>query len=130
MKILVTCAHGTSTGPIMKNKVELVLQEFEIPFEKIDYCAIVKAKDIAEQYDVIFCATSFASLFKNAAAMGTVIRPFSPYNIQPTHRILIWMTHTAMPFFGNMLCQEPATDFGVHNSWALAVIARVLFPVK
>ena len=73
MKILVTCAHGTSTGPIMKNKVELVLQEFEIPFEKIDYCAIVKAKDIAEQYDVIFCATSFASLFKNTTAMGTVV---------------------------------------------------------
>ena len=29
--------------------------------------------DIAEQYDVIFCATSFASLFKNAAAKGTVV---------------------------------------------------------
>ena len=39
MKILVTCAHGTSTGPIMKNKVELVLQEFNVSFEKIDYWA-------------------------------------------------------------------------------------------
>ena len=33
MKILVTCAHGTATGPIMKAKVEQVLQEYGIPFE-------------------------------------------------------------------------------------------------
>lgn len=73
MKILVTCAHGTSTGPIMKNKVELVLQEFNVSFEKIDYCAIAEAKNIGDQYDVIFCATSFADLFKNAAAAGTTV---------------------------------------------------------
>lgn len=73
MKVLVTCAHGTSTGPIMKKKVQLVLEEFKIPFAKIDYCAIAEAKNIAGQYDVIFCATSFAGLFKNAAAAGVTV---------------------------------------------------------
>ena len=73
MKILVTCAHGISTGPIMKRKVETVLQEFNISFEKIDYCAIVNAKNIVKQYDIVFCATSFADLFKNMAAAGTKV---------------------------------------------------------
>ena len=66
MKILVTCAHGTATGPIMKAKVEQVLQEYGIPFETIHHCAISEAKTLAPDYDIIFCATSFASIFKNA----------------------------------------------------------------
>ena len=73
MKILVTCAHGTATGPIMKAKVEQVLQEYGIPFETIHHCAISEAKTLAPDYDIIFCATSFASIFKNAAAAGTTV---------------------------------------------------------
>ena len=70
MKILVTCAHGTATGPIMKAKVE---QEYGIPFETIHHCAISEAKTLARDYDIIFCATSFASIFKNVAAAGTIV---------------------------------------------------------
>ena len=70
MKILVTCAHGTATGPIMKAKVEQVLQEYGIPFESIHHCAISEAKTLAPDYDIIFCATS---IFKNAAAAGTTV---------------------------------------------------------
>jgi len=73
MKILVTCAHGTGTGPVMKAKVEQVLQEYRIPFETIHHCAISEAKTLARDYDIIFCATSFASIFKNAADAGTTV---------------------------------------------------------
>ena len=73
MKILVTCAHGIATGPVMKAKVEQALQEYGIPFVTIDHCAIAEAKTLARDYDVIFCATSFASIFKNAAAAGTTV---------------------------------------------------------
>ena len=73
MKILVTCAHGTGTGPVMKAKVEQVLQEYRIPFETIHHCSISEAKTLARDYDIIFCATSFASIFKNAAAAGTTV---------------------------------------------------------
>ena len=73
MKILVTCAHGIATGPVMKAKVEQVLQEYGIPFETIHHCAISEAKTLAPDYDIIFCATSFASIFKNAAAAGTTV---------------------------------------------------------
>ena len=75
MKILVTCAHGTATGPIMKAKVEQVLQEYGIPFETIHHCAISEAKTLAPDYDIIFCATSFASIFKNAAAACATSSP-------------------------------------------------------
>jgi len=73
MKILVTCAHGTVTGPVMKGKVEQVLQEYGIPYDSIEHCAIAEAKDHAHNYDVIFCATSFTSIFKNVASAGTTI---------------------------------------------------------
>ena len=73
MKILVTCAHGTVTGPVMKDKVEQVLQEYDIPYDSIEHCAIAEAKGHAHNYDVIFCATSFTSIFKNVASAGTTI---------------------------------------------------------
>ena len=62
------------------------------------------------------------------AKNGRVIRPFSPYSIR-SYKNPIWITYAALLFLGNRFCQEPATDFGVHHSRALAVIARILFPV-
>ncbi|MDO4642708.1 MAG: PTS sugar transporter subunit IIB [Cardiobacteriaceae bacterium] len=73
MNILVTCAHGTGTGPIMKTKVEQVLKEFNIPFDEINYCSIAEARSLVAEYDVIFCASSFTNVFKNNVPAHTII---------------------------------------------------------
>ncbi|MGL5435832.1 MAG: PTS sugar transporter subunit IIB [Lachnospiraceae bacterium] len=70
---LVCCANGAGSSLMMKMTMMKVLDKVGIKPTKVHHCALSEGKTAANQYDVVFCAQNFTSMFKDAQARGTTV---------------------------------------------------------
>ena len=73
MSFMVCCANGAGSSLMMKMTMEKVLKKLGIKAGRVHHCALSEGKTAASQYDVVFCAQNFTSMFKDAQAKGTII---------------------------------------------------------
>ena len=65
MSFLVCCANGAGSSLMMKMTMQKALDKLKIKPGKIHHCALSEGKSAASQYDVVFCAQDFKSMFVN-----------------------------------------------------------------
>ncbi len=70
---IVCCANGAGSSLMMKMTMMKVLDKVGIKPTKVHHCALSEGKTAASQYDVVFCAQNFASMFKDAQSKGTIV---------------------------------------------------------
>lgn len=73
MSFLVCCANGAGSSLMMKMTMQKVLDKLGIKPAKVHHCALSEGKTAAAQFDVVFCAQNFASMFKDAEKKGTIV---------------------------------------------------------
>ncbi len=73
MSFLVCCANGAGSSLMMKMTMTKVLDKVGIKPSKVHHCALSEGKTAAGQFDVVFCAQNFMSMFKDAQAKGTIV---------------------------------------------------------
>lgn len=73
MSFLVCCANGAGSSLMMKMTMMKVLDKVGIKPSKVHHCALSEGKTASLQYDVVFCAQNFVSMFKDAQAKGTTV---------------------------------------------------------
>ena len=73
MSFLVCCANGAGSSLMMKMTMMKMLDKVGIKPGKVHHCALSEGKTAAMQYDVVFCAQNFTSMFKDAEAKGTKV---------------------------------------------------------
>ena len=71
MSFLVCCANGAGSSLMMKMTLEKVFKKVGIKPGKIHHCALSEGKSAAPQFDIVFCAQNFVSMFKDAEKKGT-----------------------------------------------------------
>lgn len=73
MSFMVCCANGAGSSLMMKMTMEKVLKKLGIKAGRVHHCALSEGKTAASQYNVVFCAQNFTSMFKDAQAKGTIV---------------------------------------------------------
>lgn len=73
MSFLVCCANGAGSSLMMKMTMQKVLDKVGLKPGKVHHCALSEGKSAASQYDVVFCAQNFTSMFKDAEKKGTKV---------------------------------------------------------
>lgn len=73
MSFLVCCANGAGSSLMMKMTMMKVLDKVGLKPGKVHHCALSEGKSAAAQYDVVFCAQNFVSMFKDAEKKGTKV---------------------------------------------------------
>lgn len=73
MSFLVCCANGAGSSLMMKMTMQKVLDKVGLKPGKVHHCALSEGKSAAPQYDVVFCAQNFTSMFKDAEKKGTKV---------------------------------------------------------
>lgn len=73
LSFMVCCANGAGSSLMMKMTMQKVLDKTGIKPLKIHHCALSEGKTAAMQYDVVFCAQNFVSMFKSAREKGTTV---------------------------------------------------------
>lgn len=73
MSFLVCCANGAGSSLMMKMAMMKMFDKVGMKPGKVHHCALSEGKTAAMQYDVVFCAQNFISMFKDAEAKGTKV---------------------------------------------------------
>lgn len=73
MSFLVCCANGAGSSLMMKMTLQKVLTKLNIKPAKIHHCALSEGKSAASQFDIVFCAQNFTSMFADAEKKGTIV---------------------------------------------------------
>lgn len=73
MSFLVCCANGAGSSLMMKMTLQKVLTKLEIKPSKIHHCALSEGKSAAPQFDIVFCAQNFITMFEDAQRKGTKV---------------------------------------------------------
>ncbi len=73
MSFMVCCANGAGSSLMMKMTMQKVLDKAGIKPGKVHHCSLSEGKSAAPQYDVVFCAQNFVSMFKSAQEKGTTV---------------------------------------------------------
>jgi len=73
MKILVACPNGAGTSLMMKIRIQTAVKALNISVEKLEHSSISEGKNIAYEYDVVFCPKNFVNMFKDAEKQGVKI---------------------------------------------------------
>jgi len=73
LSFLVCCANGAGSSLMMKIAMQKVLTKVGLVPGKVHHCALSEGKSAASQYDVVFCAQNFSSMFKDAEKKGTKV---------------------------------------------------------
>jgi len=73
LTFIVCCANGAGSSLMMKKTMQKVLDKVGLKPAKVHHCALSEGKSSAQQYDVVFCAQNFVSMFKDAENKGTVV---------------------------------------------------------
>lgn len=73
LSFLVCCANGAGSSLMMKMAMQKVLDKVGIKPSKVHHCALSEGKSAASQFDVVFCAQNFVSMFADAQAKGTKV---------------------------------------------------------
>lgn len=74
-KLLACCANGAGSSLMMEKAVAKVMKKYDIKPAELRHCPVSEGKSAARNYDVVFCAKTFAKNFDDAAKNGTVIIP-------------------------------------------------------
>ena len=74
-KILACCANGAGSSLMMENAIKKVMKKYDIKPAEIRHCSVSEGKSAARNYDVVFCARTFAKNFEDLAASGKTIVP-------------------------------------------------------
>lgn len=73
LNILACCVNGSGTSLMMKINLEKVVQSLNVDVGKIHHCTLTDGKEIAKDYDVVFCPLYFVDMFKDAESSGVHI---------------------------------------------------------
>ena len=74
-KLLACCANGAGSSLMMEKAVAKVMKKYDIKPAELRHCPVSEGKSAARNYDVVFCAKTFAKNFDDATKAGTVIIP-------------------------------------------------------
>ena len=74
-KLLACCANGAGSSLMMEKAVAKVMKKYDIKPAELRHCPVSEGKSAARNYDVVFCAKTFAKNFADAEKNGTVIIP-------------------------------------------------------
>ncbi len=73
LNYLVCCANGAGSSLMMQMTMEKVLKKLDIKPGKVYHCSLSEGKSASMQYDVIFCAQNFVSMFDDAKSKGKIV---------------------------------------------------------
>ena len=74
-KLLACCANGAGSSLMMEKAVDKVMKKYSIKPAELRHCPVSEGKSAARNYDVVFCAKTFAKNFDDAAKAGTIVIP-------------------------------------------------------
>ncbi len=72
LKVIAACGSGMGSSQIIKMKIEKVFKKLGIPIQ-IHHSSVSEAKNLASNYDVVFCSEVLVSNFKKAEDSGTIV---------------------------------------------------------
>ena len=72
-RILACCANGAGSSLMMEKAIKKVFTKHNIKPAELRHCPISEGKSAARNYNVVFCAKTFANNFENLG--DTVIIP-------------------------------------------------------
>ena len=73
MNILLCCVNGSGTSLMMKINLDRVVQSLNVDVGKVYHCTLSEGKNIAKEYDIVFCPLYFVDMFKDAESSGVHI---------------------------------------------------------
>ncbi len=73
LNILVCCVNGSGTSLMMKINLDKVVQTLNVDVGKVYHCTLSEAKNIAKDYNLVFCPLYFVDVFKDAESSGVHI---------------------------------------------------------
>lgn len=71
-RILACCANGAGSSLMMENAIKKVLTKHGVKPAELRHCPVSEGKSAARNYDVVFCARTFAKTFDG---VDTVLIP-------------------------------------------------------
>ena len=71
-RILACCANGAGSSLMMENAIKKVLTKHGVKPAELRHCPVSEGKSAARNYDVAFCARTFAKTFDG---VDTVLIP-------------------------------------------------------
>lgn len=71
-KLLACCANGAGSSLMMENAIKKVMTKYGIKPAELRHCPVSEGKTAARNYDVVFCARTFAKTFDGC---GTTLIP-------------------------------------------------------
>jgi PTS system ascorbate-specific IIB component len=74
-KLLACCANGAGSSLMMENAIKKVLNKYGIKPAELRHCAVSEGKSAARNYDVVFCARTFAKNFEDVTKTNTILIP-------------------------------------------------------
>ena len=74
-RLLACCANGAGSSLMMENAIKKVLNKYGIKPAELRHCAVSEGKSAARNYDVVFCARTFAKNFEDVTKTNTILIP-------------------------------------------------------
>ena len=73
LNILLCCVNGSGTSLMMKINLDKVVKSLNVDIGKIYHCTLSEGKNIAKEYDIVFCPLYFVDMFEEAKSSGVHI---------------------------------------------------------
>ena len=73
LNILLCCVNGSGTSLMMKINLDKVVQSLNVDVGKTYHCTLSEGKNIAKEYDIVFCPLYFVDMFEDAKSSGVHI---------------------------------------------------------
>ncbi len=73
IKALVACANGAGSSLLMKMAVEKAFKQLDIPYSEVHHCALAEGVSSANQYDLVFVAQNFISMYEDNIKRGAKV---------------------------------------------------------
>ncbi|MCQ2442465.1 MAG: PTS sugar transporter subunit IIB [Oscillospiraceae bacterium] len=74
-KLLACCANGAGSSLMMEKAVEKVMKKYGVKPAELRHCPVSEGKTAARNYDVVFCARTFAKTFEGNLGANTTLIP-------------------------------------------------------
>lgn len=74
-KLLACCANGAGSSLMMEKAVEKVMKKYGVKPAELRHCPVSEGKTAARNYDVVFCARTFAKTFEGNLGVNTTLIP-------------------------------------------------------
>lgn len=72
-KILACCANGAGSSLMMENAIKKVMKKYDAKPAELRHCPVSEGKSAARNYDIVFCARTFASTFEGIDKSKTTL---------------------------------------------------------